>query len=256
MVLVIIAVLCIVLSEYSRVIFFGIAGMVCVCELHTRLKEKGIHTTAWVMYVYLGIMVFLTLTHCGLMAYLAWFTGMVFTSLFSGILHRSVSGEGALYTLAGLSYPCFPFALLMIISASNRWGITIALGAVSCALCDTFALLGGKTFGKHKLAPDVSPNKTLEGTIIGALSSFLSAFLVYVFAKSHLNISYWQCLITSFCSSSMGQIGDLAESLLKRFIGIKDFSNLIPGHGGLFDRADSMMFSIPTAYFCLYAMHF
>ena len=62
----------------------------------------------------------------------------------------------------------------------------------------------------------------------------------------------WICIVTAFLCAAMGQIGDLAESLIKRMIGVKDFSNLIPGHGGMFDRVDSLLFSIPTAYFCLY----
>ena len=59
------------------------------------------------------------------------------------------------------------------------------------------------------------------------------------------------CVVTAVLASSLGQIGDLAESLIKRMIGVKDFSNLIPGHGGMFDRADSLLFAIPTAYFCI-----
>ena len=62
----------------------------------------------------------------------------------------------------------------------------------------------------------------------------------------------WVCIVTAFLCAAMGQIGDLAESLIKRMIGVKDFSNLIPGHGGMFDRVDSLLFSIPTAYLCLH----
>ena len=66
------------------------------------------------------------------------------------------------------------------------------------------------------------------------------------------DIPVWVCVVTALVASSLGQIGDLAESLLKRMIGTKDFSDLIPGHGGMMDRADSLLFSIPTAYLCLH----
>ena len=112
-------------------------------------------------------------------------------------------------------------------------------------------MFGGKWFGKHKVAPLVSPNKTVEGCISGAVSSLFVGLIVYFIFKDQHTLSVWLCMGTAFLASTMGQIGDLAESLLKRMIGVKDFSNLIPGHGGMFDRADSLLFSIPTAYLCL-----
>ena len=70
--------------------------------------------------------------------------------------------------------------------------------------------------------------------------------------NTSLALPFSVILITCVLASSMGQGGDLAESLVKRMIGVKDFSNLIPGHGGMFDRADSLLFAIPTAYLCIY----
>ena len=123
-------------------------------------------------------------------------------------------------------------------------------------ICDAFALFGGTRFGRHKLAPLVSPHKTWEGSISGALASVVAGAALYFLLPLipglvYRNIPLWVCVATAFLSSSMGQIGDLAESLVKRMIGVKDFSNLIPGHGGLMDRADSLLFAIPTAYLCL-----
>ena len=250
-ILIAILVLCMPFAP-TRVLFFGTAGILCAYELCKNLKEIDINCTAWVLYAYLVIQIILSITKCGLMAYLAWFTLAIFIALFSGILHEKVSGKGALYTLAALCYPCFLFALMMIISISDRWMQTLALACVSVWTCDSFALFGGKWWGKHKVAPLVSPNKTIEGCLAGAVMSLVAGLAVYFVSKLISPIPLIPCLVTALAASTMGQIGDLAESLVKRYIGIKDFSNLIPGHGGMFDRADSLMFAIPTAYFCLY----
>ena len=238
--------------EKSRVLLVGAVGICCAYEYLSNMKKIDIHCTGWVLYMYLAVELFLTLTHSGLMAYIAWFTIAIYLALFSGVLHRNVSGKGALYTVAGLSYPCFPYALMMIISIRERWLATFALGCLSCWTCDTFALFGGKLFGKHKIAPAVSPKKTVEGCLCGAFFSVLAGVIIHFVSQHMTPIPFVPCVVTAFASSTAGQVGDLAESLLKRYIGVKDFSDLIPGHGGFFDRTDSLMFSIPTAYFCLH----
>lgn len=250
-VLITVTLTCVFLSYITRVLFFAVCGLLCAYEYSRNLEKLDIYCAAWVMYVYIAVQAVLAIFHAGAVRYIACFTGGIYLALFSGIVHKKVSGRGAIYTVAGLAYPGVLFGVLMMISVSDIWLPALAMGAISTWVCDSFALFGGIRFGKHKIAPLVSPNKSAEGCICGALASLVAGFLIWmlpIFPELSLPV----CLITALISSTLGQIGDLAESLLKRMIGTKDFSNLIPGHGGMFDRADSLLFSIPTAYICLH----
>lgn len=109
-------------------------------------------------------------------------------------------------------------------------------------MTDTFALFGGKLFGKNKLSPEISPNKTVEGSIIGSLFGTIVGSLFYYYVISEFSI--WIIIILTFVLTLFGQIGDLFFSSIKRYYKIKDFSNLIPGHGGVLDRLDSLLFVI------------
>ena len=246
-----VALTCIFASFVTRVLFFAVAGILCAYEYSRGLEKINVYCAAWVMYVYIAVQAVLALTHCGAISYIACFTGGIYLAMFSGIVHRKVSGQGAIYTVAGLAYPGVIYGVMMMISVGSIWIESLILGAISCWACDSFALFGGIRFGKHKLAPHVSPNKSIEGSVCGALASMVAGFLIWLLPVfSHLSLPV--CLLTALISSSMGQIGDLAESMIKRMLGLKDFSNLIPGHGGMFDRTDSLMFAIPTAYLCLH----
>lgn len=115
---------------------------------------------------------------------------------------------------------------------------------------DVGGYLFGRLWGKHKLAPQLSPGKTREGAI-GAV--FLTIIAVvsfkYIFSIEHLNLL---CIILlGICASGGAQLGDLLESALKRYFGVKDSGNLIPGHGGVLDRFDSLMLVLPTVYYFL-----
>ena len=107
---------------------------------------------------------------------------------------------------------------------------------------DTFALLIGKSIGKNKLAPKISPNKTIEGSIGGSLMGMIIGTTYYGVMISSENIIII-VLVTLFLSI-IGQMGDLVKSSMKRCLKIKDFSNLIPGHGGILDRMDSIIFIV------------
>jgi len=116
-------------------------------------------------------------------------------------------------------------------------------------VCDTAAMFGGRALGGPKLAPTISPGKTRSGAASGVVGGLLMApiFSTMVFPRVGLEIPLWQLLVLAGALSVVGQIGDLAESLFKREAGVKDSSHLIPGHGGVLDRFDSLYFVIPTA---------
>ena len=105
---------------------------------------------------------------------------------------------------------------------------------------DSFALFTGKLLGKHKLAPNISPNKTIEGSIGGSLFGTISASIFYLLVINNKYV--FLTIIITLLLTIIGQLGDLIKSSIKRYENIKDFSNLIPGHGGIIDRLDSIIF--------------
>jgi phosphatidate cytidylyltransferase len=138
------------------------------------------------------------------------------------------------------------FAVLIVPSGSDNdasWRVLCTLFAV--VLSDTGGYASGVFLGKHKMAPSISPGKTWEG-FAGSISASAigSALLLYFI----LDIpAYWGLLFGAVISI-VAVVGDLAESMLKRDLGVKDMSNLLPGHGGVMDRLDSILFAVPTAY--------
>ena len=108
-------------------------------------------------------------------------------------------------------------------------------------MTDTFALITGMLVGKNKLCPDISPKKTIEGLVGGTLmGTFIASAFYYTVINSSISIVF--LLIVTVLLCLIGQLGDLVFSSIKRYYGVKDFSNLIPGHGGILDRFDSLIF--------------
>lgn len=137
-----------------------------------------------------------------------------------------------------------------ILAVVYRWGgLTLLVVLVSIWMCDSAAFFAGRAFGKHKLFERVSPKKTWEGAGAGFLAAVATFVLGQSFVIQYLSVG--EAVVCGVIVGIFGQAGDLFESLLKRDAGVKDSSTLIPGHGGILDRFDSLMFVSPLLYLYL-----
>jgi phosphatidate cytidylyltransferase len=161
--------------------------------------------------------------------------------------------EAVAVTTLGVAYTGALPAFLLLIrhgqlpprSWAGAWLVFFPL--VVTWVCDTAAMFGGRTLAGPKLAPTVSPGKTRSGTVVGVIGALLVAplFTGWIFPRVGIGMHLWQALAIAGVLSVLGQVGDLAESLFKRQAGVKDSSRLIPGHGGVLDRLDSLYFVVP-----------
>lgn len=133
------------------------------------------------------------------------------------------------------------FNLVIMFRANNL--MTVLYLLIITIATDTFGLVGGKLVGKHKLIENVSPKKTWEGLIVGTLlGTLFGSVFYYITINDSINVIY--IIIGTLMLSIIGQLGDLIFSTIKRLYGKKDFSNILPGHGGILDRLDSFIFVV------------
>ncbi len=170
----------------------------------------------------------------------------VFTYSSSNENRRSMISMAA---LLGPVYTTLPLALLVFIDMRPQGHLWIFFLLSVVFACDTGAFYFGRSFGKHKLHERVSPGKTWEGAGGGLFSSLMAAMLFLKFIDLHpFNVSL---VLMVILLSTASQIGDLAESVLKRNQGVKESGNILPGHGGILDRIDGLLFAIPVLFFYL-----
>jgi len=149
-------------------------------------------------------------------------------------------------TLFGPVYTALPLALLILIDVRPKGPLWIFFLLTVIFASDTGAFYFGRLLGRHKLYEAVSPNKTWEGAIGGLVSGIVSASLfIRLIGPCPLDL---KVLILAGILSAAGQIGDLCESMLKRNHGVKDSGRILPGHGGMLDRIDSLLFAVPVLY--------
>ncbi|MBA2612187.1 MAG: phosphatidate cytidylyltransferase [Bacteroidetes bacterium] len=165
------------------------------------------------------------------------------------------SVKNALFTIGGIIYVVLPFALLNLIAfremgcEGSYYTPKLILGIIFLIWSnDTFAYLGGSLFGKNKMIERVSPGKTWEGTIIGILITF---GLSFIFNRFIFDLGNYTWPTLGIAVPILATIGDLIESKLKREAGVKDSGNIMPGHGGVLDRFDSLIFVSPFVFVIL-----
>ncbi|MBR4017263.1 MAG: phosphatidate cytidylyltransferase, partial [Oscillospiraceae bacterium] len=163
------------------------------------------------------------------------------------LFHKEISFEKLAMTLVAGGIVPFLLSALVRIHNQDYGRVLILLPFVVAFLSDTGAYFTGRAFGKHKLAPVISPNKTVEGMIGGLLGAVVGVaiFCVVVRYGLKMEVRYWCVPIYGILGSLGAVFGDLCFSAVKRQTGIKDYGNLIPGHGGVLDRFDSMVVVAP-----------
>ena len=149
-------------------------------------------------------------------------------------------------TIIGIVYIIFFSYHVVLVDGTGPYRILIWLVLLTAFGSDICAYFAGVFLGKHKMAPHLSPKKTIEGAIGGVLgSAILSGLFGWFFAKP----LFIHCIIIGLLASPVSMCGDLTASAYKRTMGIKDYGNLIPGHGGIMDRFDSILFTAPFVYY-------
>ncbi len=183
--------------------------------------------------------------------------------------HQEIELRDFFANVFGFIYIVPAFVVMAIIRDRNYGALLLLMVFVSASATDTFAYFVGKAIGKHKLAPKLSPNKTIEGSIGGTIVStamFVGAVLLinhygYLVSDSPEELLFvidtqtiLVITVIGFFMSILSQLGDLSASAIKRITGVKDYGHLIPGHGGVLDRMDSALFTAPAIYVVLYIL--
>lgn len=225
--------------------------LVATRELLLAFSKKGFKPVFWLGYLIIifsfYFMVFEPNSYVWIYILL-----IVLLGLALPILFPSIRFLDSLLTIFSGIYP--GLALLSMIPLANQaqpyTPHLIVITFYASWSTDAFAYITGTLFGKTKLSPKISPNKTIEGSIGGVAGSIIVgvaiAYILNIFTPIDLEF-YHYAIISSLCGV-VSQVGDLAASSIKRFCRVKDFGNILPGHGGLLDRFDSVIFTVPMVY--------
>ncbi len=251
-------------GRFTFLAVFGAILGIGLFEFYRMVEKDTSHAISKIYNVVMGIILFLSVSlyiedislYALPAAILVYLLILIASAVF---IRRNDIFHGIIYSVFGQIYITMPLSLLMLISYSNQYNLTgesydwvpILALFVFLWVNDTAAYFIGSLIGKHKLMEHISPKKSVEGFIAGILFTLLASF---IFARLYPEFSTAFWVGYGVVVALFGTLGDLFESLIKRTCSVKDAGNLIPGHGGILDRIDSLLTAVPAAY--LYLMIF
>lgn len=221
------------------------------CGLDKKEDAKSALATVGYMGIilYYAVMTFTGNMFYGCGALIVMFLSMMAVYVFAFPKYHSTDAMGSFFCAF---YAPVLFSFVMLTRELPHGIYIVWMIFISSWICDTCAYLSGMAFGKHKLAPVLSPKKSIEGAVGGVLGSALVGGLFGFFVMERLIDSQqmtWIMALIGAAGAVISQIGDLAASAIKRNHDIKDYGKLIPGHGGIMDRFDSVLFTAPVIYY-------
>lgn len=250
--------------NYGDWLFSGITLILALCawhEYYRMMQNKNINI--WYPGGFLLLFLLMSCAWLGNTAEIIFVVVLTIVLLLTKTIFygKAFNLTDAIYTCFGLNYIglCF-MHLLLLRNFGTSASIMTTLGPFPCGAAyvwlvfvgtwssDTFAYFVGSIIGKHKICPAISPGKTLEGMLGGLGGSVIFVTLLGWLFK----VSLFHTVIIGLLIGIAATLGDLAESLLKRFCGVKDSGELLPGHGGVLDRFDSVLFVAPAVYYYVY----
>lgn len=235
-------------------VVFSIVAIIAIHEYFNSFKENC-KPVKWLGYLSCILIAFIHVIPSEYwLTTLALSIAIIIATLFIQIVvtNMKTTIKDIMVTFFGICYITFFLIFIPLLHGMENGKYLIWFILIAAWGTDTCAYFVGSKFGKHKFSK-ISPKKSIEGCIGGTIGSVIIA-LIYTFAINKLaglDISYIYIALIGALLSILSQIGDLSASSIKRTVGIKDFGNLIPGHGGMLDRIDSIIFIAPFAYFLI-----
>lgn len=228
--------------------------LIAMDECYKALRAAGYRVCTWGGYVATLAMWPLS-RFMGVLDPLLLVAGAMGVSMLGVLLNGRPTFSDATASVYPLFTCLLPFSMFMMM-LDTTYGRVPGIALITMAFgiaygCDALAYLGGRRFGRHKLCPAVSPKKTVEGAAFGLAGGVLLGLLVRAFFVHILNTpmpGIPAAILLGVIGSVAGQVGDLTASLLKRHSGIKDYGKIFPGHGGVMDRFDSVVFTLIVMY--------
>lgn len=241
--------------------------VISTVEMYRAIRATGIEPVRWAGYVFCGLAI---AAEC-IAFYVPASMDLSMIALLVGVMlgmtrlvcKGKIAVDSLMATVFPMLYPgIFYIGLMELLHLDNTAAVVTALvlAVFAASINDVFALFAGLLFGKHKLAPELSPKKTIEGSIGGLAASTLFAMAVPALLKLIFfwNAEFvaelgtlppiWAFALLGFMSGAFSQVGDLTASMIKRHCGVKDFGRLLPGHGGIMDRMDGVLFCGAACY--------